>query len=146
MAYRSLRLEKGKWVTDPTKAAKRPPDGIANAESGRLQEVNIQLLEEVISPNFPGGSNIPSGSRNPTPHERDQYDPNQNRSPIQTLSEDRLHVSLRLGPILPAPEDDMPSLIRSKSSKPPNSSTARTQSEKKRTLRSSTQGAQGIND
>lgn len=74
-------------------------DGVANAESGRLQEVDNQYLEENLTVHLSGGSNLPSSSRNPENTTRDQYDPSQDRFPIRTLSEDRLHVSLRLGPL-----------------------------------------------
>ncbi|KAF3510112.1 hypothetical protein F2Q69_00005361 [Brassica cretica] len=71
-------------------------DGVANAESGRLQEVDIQYLEENLTVHQPGGSNIASSSRKQNRVTPDQYDPSQDRSTIRTLSEDRLHVSLRL--------------------------------------------------
>ncbi|KAL0896575.1 hypothetical protein Bca101_080536 [Brassica carinata] len=74
-------------------------DGVANVESGRLQEVDIHYLDENLNLHQSGGSNVPSSSRNPDKAPRTQYDPTQDRSPIRTLSEDRLHVSLRLGPL-----------------------------------------------
>lgn len=77
-------------------------DGVANAESGRLQEVDIQYLEDTM-PGL-GGNSIPSTSRNPARNSTDNYDAAQDRSPIRTLSEDRVHVSLRLGPLLDSEE------------------------------------------
>lgn len=74
-------------------------DGIANADSGRLQEVDMQYLEENLTVHLSGGSNIPSSSRHQSNANQELYDPSQDRSPIRTLSEDRLHVSLRLGPL-----------------------------------------------
>ncbi|RID68355.1 hypothetical protein BRARA_C00519 [Brassica rapa] len=74
-------------------------DGVANSESGRLQEVDIQYLEETAPRLQPVERSIPSSSRNPISQTPEHYDPSQDRSPIRTLSEDRLHVSLRLGPL-----------------------------------------------
>ncbi|KAF3481030.1 hypothetical protein DY000_02064400 [Brassica cretica] len=74
-------------------------DGVANAESGRLQEVDIQYLEETEPPLQPVERFIPSSSRNPILQTPEHYAPSQDRSPIRSLSEDRLHVSLRLGPL-----------------------------------------------
>ncbi|KAG2246151.1 hypothetical protein Bca52824_085779 [Brassica carinata] len=60
--------------------------------SSRLQDIDIHYLEEIMEPPRLDTSR-PSGSR-PTgaPHS-----PPQENSPIRTLSEDRRHVSLRLG-------------------------------------------------
>ncbi|KAL0890943.1 hypothetical protein Bca101_014926 [Brassica carinata] len=74
-------------------------DGVANTESGRLQEVDIHLLEEPMSTRQSVERLIPSSSRNPILQTTENYDPSQDRSPIRSLSEDRLHVSLRLGPL-----------------------------------------------
>ncbi|KAF3525643.1 hypothetical protein F2Q69_00047019 [Brassica cretica] len=84
-------------------------DGAPNAESGRLQEVPIQQLEEVLPLPHSGGSNLPSSSRNPI-RTSEEFDPTQDRSPIRTLSEDRIHVSLRLGSLFPDDEDDLQDL------------------------------------
>lgn len=81
-------------------------DGVANTESGRLQEVDTQYREENQNVNRSGNTNIPSSSRKPTREMTEQYDPMQNRSPIRTLSEDRLHVSLRLGPLYAQDSED----------------------------------------
>ncbi|KAH0942861.1 hypothetical protein HID58_002498 [Brassica napus] len=62
--------------------------------SSRLQDIEIQYLEEVIQPVGPGTITRASGSRPPG----DPGSPPGERSPIRTLSEDRRHVSLRLGP------------------------------------------------
>lgn len=72
-------------------------DGVANSESGRLQEVPIQVLED-NSPLLSSGG-LPSSSRKPSTPSGEARNSFLNRSPIRTLSEDRLHVSLRLGPI-----------------------------------------------
>ena len=50
-----------------------------------------------------------SSTRNQNRVTPDQYDPSQDRSPIRTLSEDRLHVSLRLGS-LREPDEPMESI------------------------------------
>ncbi|KAH0892797.1 hypothetical protein HID58_055226, partial [Brassica napus] len=60
------------------------------------QTLNQDYLEENLTVHQPGGSNIPSSSRKQNRVTPDQYDPSQDRSTIRTLSEDRLHVSLRL--------------------------------------------------
>ncbi|KAG2250767.1 hypothetical protein Bca52824_080903 [Brassica carinata] len=84
-------------------------DGALNTESGRLQEVPIQQLEEVLPLPQSGGSNLPSSSRNPV-RTCGEFDPTQDRSAIRTLSEDRVHVSLILGPLFPDDEDDLQGL------------------------------------
>lgn len=90
-------------------------DGVANADSGRLQEVDLQLVEESQDLNKSGNLGVPSSSRNPSQEITEQYDPTQTRSPIRTLSEDRLHVSLRLGPLYaPDSEDDVNIPLRTK--------------------------------
>ncbi|KAL0867190.1 hypothetical protein Bca101_046308 [Brassica carinata] len=61
--------------------------------SSRLQDIEIQYLEETME--LPHNSNNrPSGSRPP----RVLSTPLEESSPIRSLSEDRRHVSLRLGP------------------------------------------------
>lgn len=72
---------------------------MANVDSERLQEVDMQYMEDNQNLNKSGGVNVPSNSGNPSRDITEQYDPNQVRSPIRTLSKDRLHVSLRLGPL-----------------------------------------------
>lgn len=116
-----------------------PAERIPLAESGRLQEVEIQVLVDIISPIFPGGNDIPSGSRNPNQNLEEQYDPNQDRSPIRSLSEDRLHVSLRLGPLYSGTEEgDVPQGAREakKYTKPAKSSGTKPTNSRKRSERS----------
>ncbi|KAL0711461.1 hypothetical protein Bca4012_018439 [Brassica carinata] len=72
-------------------------EGVANAESGRLQEVDPLLRDQGKSQ---GGQSVPSSTRNPIPPRDVPYDASQEHSPIRTLSEDRVHVSLRLGPLV----------------------------------------------
>lgn len=123
-------------------------DGVANSASGRLQDVNIQYLEENLEINKSGGKDIPSSSRNPGRTATEQYDPSQIRSPIRTLSEDRLHVSLRLGPLLePDSEEDVAIPLKLKGireSSPVEMRAAKNKSSlpvaKKRVCRSPTQG------
>lgn len=78
-------------------------NGAANSDSGRLQEVAIQYLEDtmpihLIGSNSKVGIGSTSGAR-----------PLTQNSPIRSLSEDRLHVSLRLGPC-PTSESPPPEL------------------------------------
>lgn len=87
----------------PTERVPLLQDGVANVESGRLQEVDIQYLEETMP--IGEGTNIPSTSRNHGQINGDNYDASQDRSPIRTLSEDRVHVSLRLGPLFDSEEE-----------------------------------------
>ncbi|KAG5402641.1 hypothetical protein IGI04_008760, partial [Brassica rapa subsp. trilocularis] len=61
--------------------------------SSRLQDIDIHYLEEIMEPPRLDSSR-PSGSRPPGVI----HSPPQENSPIRTLSEDRRHVSLRLGP------------------------------------------------
>ncbi|CAH8363769.1 unnamed protein product [Eruca vesicaria subsp. sativa] len=94
-------------------------DGVANAESGRLQKVDIQLIDEIISPNFPGGSNILSGSRNPTPTVEEHYDPNQTRSPIrgrfaESSKEEKLQTSYLYGCLTSSGKEENREKINSK--------------------------------
>ncbi|KAG2301147.1 hypothetical protein Bca52824_029798 [Brassica carinata] len=81
-------------------------DGAANADSGRLQEVDIQYLDETMPLHQSGGSNVPSSSKIPAQERAKEYDASQDRSPIRSLSEDRLHVSLRLGPLHISEEEE----------------------------------------
>lgn len=111
-------------------------------QCGRLQEVEIQLLDETLAPNFPSGTDLPSTSRNPVPQGEEGYDTNQVRSPIRSLSEDRLHVSLRLGSLFPETEEESAlHMTRStaKSSAPTGTSQPAT---KKRAIRSPVQGVE----
>lgn len=82
-------------------------DGVANTASGRLQEVQIQYLEENLNLLTSGGSNKASTSK--TPRTRTGTSATQggitDRSPIRTLSEDRVHVSLRLGAVFESYSD-----------------------------------------
>ncbi|KAL0661183.1 hypothetical protein Bca4012_098020 [Brassica carinata] len=132
----------------PTERVPLLQDGVANLESGRLQEVDIRYMED-NQMNRSGGNDVPSSSRNPPVDVTGKYDPNQDRSPIRTLSEDRLYVSLRLGPIfVPESEEDVIIPITSKR----NAATASTAlvtirnknpspALKRRTCRSPTHGA-----
>lgn len=74
-------------------------DGIANAASGRLQEVEIQYLEENLNIQASGGNTNPSSSKTPRSGSLMAQEGITDRSPIRSLSEDRVHVSLRLGPV-----------------------------------------------
>ncbi|CAN6801671.1 unnamed protein product, partial [Brassica oleracea] len=74
-------------------------DGIANAASDRLQEVNIEYLEDTLPLHRSSGSNIPSSSKAPNMPEVGRFSDAMDRSPIRSLSEDIIHVSLRLGPL-----------------------------------------------
>ncbi|CAH2052713.1 unnamed protein product [Thlaspi arvense] len=79
------------------------------SDSGRLQDVAIQYLEETISAQSVG-MRIPSSSRillNGVTAIR-------NLSPIRTLNEDKLHVSLRLGPLTYAGSSSVRSRSRTK--------------------------------
>ncbi|KAH0869630.1 hypothetical protein HID58_076652 [Brassica napus] len=67
-------------------------DGEANTVSGRLQGVTDHHQEDGRHHHSSGGSSNPSNSRAAGKAPMDQ-------SPIRTLSEDRRHVSLRLGPM-----------------------------------------------
>ncbi|KAL0896388.1 hypothetical protein Bca101_080349 [Brassica carinata] len=88
-------------------------NGAANSDSGRLQEVNIQYLEDVLPFPTPPDLMRPSNSKATaagTSHPMDM----QEGSPLRSLSEDRAHVSLRLGnmPALPTPESPLPALSK----------------------------------
>ncbi|KAF3496450.1 hypothetical protein DY000_02054522 [Brassica cretica] len=74
-------------------------DGVANSASGRLQEVDIQYLEDNLNLQTSGGSCRPSGSKDKRPIGEVDQQGFTERSPIRSLSEDRIHVSLRLGPV-----------------------------------------------
>ncbi|KAH0903110.1 hypothetical protein HID58_042613, partial [Brassica napus] len=109
----------------PTERVPLLQDGIANAASGRLQEVDIHYLEEILTvqkgssvpstSRNPGGSgggavggtNLPANSRERVGSREIEYNSTQDRSPIRTLSEDRVHVSLRLGPLFDTEEEDL---------------------------------------
>lgn len=124
-------------------------DGIANSASGRLQEVQIQYIEENPNLHASRGSNIPSSSKTPRAGTLTGQGGITDRSPIRTLSKDRVHDSSRLGPVYTpnsAPReagnyallaDDLPQLARAtekakgKASLPPES--------RKRVTRSSSQ-------
>ncbi|CAN7011378.1 unnamed protein product, partial [Brassica rapa subsp. trilocularis] len=68
-------------------------DGVANVASGRLQEVIGDQHQRLSEQNPPQGIT--------------------DRSPIRTLSEDRIHVSLRLGPVF-SPEENAATLHKGK--------------------------------
>ncbi|KAG2320437.1 hypothetical protein Bca52824_013650 [Brassica carinata] len=72
--------------------------------SSRLQDIEIQYLEETINPILLGSNSRPSGSRPPGV----PSSPLDAASPIRTLSEDRRHVSLCLGPLQASSNSDLP--------------------------------------
>ena len=72
--------------------------------SSRLQDIEIQYLEEIMEPQQVENNSHPSGSRPPGAPVSSPYE----RSPIRTLSEDRRHVSLRLGPLPESSQSDVP--------------------------------------
>lgn len=74
-------------------------NGVANVDSGRLQEVNIQYLEDSIPP-ISGGFQLGTSSRAPAFNFGTIQEAFQGSSPIRSLSEDRIHVALRLGPVI----------------------------------------------
>lgn len=67
-------------------------NGVANSDSGRLQEVEIQYLEDNLQNNLAGSSGKASSSRAPA-HERLSLPQS---SPIRTLSEDRRHITITM--------------------------------------------------
>ncbi|KAF8080918.1 hypothetical protein N665_0914s0006 [Sinapis alba] len=91
-------------------------DGVANSQSGSLQEVEIQFMEETRPFQLSGGKTITSSFRNPIEENTGPYDPIQDRSPIRTLSEDKLHVSLRLGPLRDTELDEEDKIVIPKKS------------------------------
>ena len=83
-------------------------NGIANSDSGRLQDVNIQYLEDAPPYQTPPELLRASTSKAAAAGSAQEQSQIQTRkqaaredSPIRTLSEDRAHVSLRLGPMPP---------------------------------------------
>ncbi|KAJ4901222.1 DUF4283 domain-containing protein [Raphanus sativus] len=87
-------------ISQPTERIPLLQDGVANSASGRLQEVDIQYMEETLPLHRSGGSNNnPLSSKHPQLPSARANEGMLDRSPIRTLSEDRLHVSLRLGPL-----------------------------------------------
>ncbi|KAJ4866662.1 zf-CCHC_4 domain-containing protein [Raphanus sativus] len=79
-------------------------DGEANANSGRLQGISVLQGDDLRHRHSSGGS-----SRHPSSKAAGKAHVDQ--SPIRTLSEDRRHVSLRLGPMLDSEEtilEDIP--------------------------------------
>ncbi|KAG2278162.1 hypothetical protein Bca4012_041537 [Brassica carinata] len=84
-----------RWLASPLPPTRVPllHNGVENSESGRLQEVDIQYLEEMFPYQTPKAPSIPSSSRLPPSGERVDAGMLE-RSPIRTLSEDRAHVSL----------------------------------------------------
>uniref|UniRef100_M4EYE7 Reverse transcriptase domain-containing protein n=1 Tax=Brassica campestris TaxID=3711 RepID=M4EYE7_BRACM len=113
-------------------------DGVANTESGRLQEVDPQLKEQA---QFQRSKSIPSSSRILAPIPNMNYDASQERSPIRTLSEDRVHVSLRLGPLFDSEEEERLDLqMNSKDPDAPAGTGSIANRTRKRGQRSPTQG------
>lgn len=84
---------------EPLSVPERTPllqNGVANSESGRLQEVEIQYMEESFPAHILHSSEQPSSSRLPA---KERLSLPQ-ESPIRTLSEDRRHLASTL-PVLP---------------------------------------------
>ena len=79
-------------------------NGVANLDSGRLQEVNIQYLEDTLPP-VSGGLSLGSSSRAQTFNFGTVNEALHGNSPIRSLSEDRLHVALGLGPVFSDPDE-----------------------------------------
>lgn len=86
-------------ISQPTERIPLLQNGVANSASGRLQEVDIQYLEETLPLHRSDGSNNPSSSRLPQQPSTGVNEGILDWSHIRSLSEDRLHVSLRLGPL-----------------------------------------------
>lgn len=74
----------------------------SKSTSKRLHDVEIQEFENTLPPPFVDSNTRPSSSKLLESGRLGPCD----RSPIRTLSEDRVHVSLRLGPIVDAGEED----------------------------------------
>ncbi|KAJ4898014.1 Reverse transcriptase domain-containing protein [Raphanus sativus] len=87
-------------------------NGVANSDSGRLQEVNIQYLEDALPYQTPPEHMRPSSSKMVVAGSV-QNPEEKTGSPIRTLSEDRAHVSLRLGSL---PPDESPLSVLAKTS------------------------------
>ncbi|KAH0862443.1 hypothetical protein HID58_079654 [Brassica napus] len=99
---------------------------ITNSESIRLQEVEIHYLEDTFRNQAVDSSSKPSSSRVPA-SERLSLPMPLSSVPIRTLSEDRLHVSLRLGGLpVSDPVEDVPPMAaqKKKRGRPPSSSKA----------------------
>lgn len=80
--------------------------------SSRLQDIEIQYFEDTMQPLFQDitSNSKASGSRPPGVLSQTLVD---DRSPIRSLNEDRVHVSLRLGPLPiddPMAEEELPTL------------------------------------
>lgn len=86
-------------------------NGVANSDSGRLQEVNIQYLEDALPYQTPPNHLIPSSSKVVGAGDFELQAENEG-SPIRTLSEDRAHVSLRIGPLPPSTSPPPPVLSK----------------------------------
>lgn len=96
---------------------------ISNSASMRLQEVEIQYLEDTFLNQVVNSSSKPSSSRIPA-SERLSLPALLSSSPIRTLSEDQLHVSLRLGGLPESdPVEDVPPMAAQKKrrGRPPSS-------------------------
>ncbi|KAL0827637.1 hypothetical protein Bca101_051315 [Brassica carinata] len=77
---------------EPPLTSERTPllqNGVANSESGRLQEVDIQYMEETFPVHILNSAGLPSSSRLPA---RERLSLPQ-ESPIRSLSEDRRHLA-----------------------------------------------------
>ena len=100
----------------------------SNSESNRLQDVEIQYLEDNLRNQVVDSASKPSGSRVPATERLSL--PESPSSPIRTLSEDRIHVSLRLEGLPDQyPEEDAPSKApqqKKRLGRPPNASRTQT--------------------
>lgn len=122
-------------------------DGVGNSASGRLQGVSIQDVNENLPTNQSGGSAKTSNSKDPERHDRLVQQWITDRSPIRTLSDDIIHVSLRLGTVS---EPDAWYINATQSRRPGQrgdlpilGSRGTTANSKKRTVRSPAQGVTG---
>ncbi|KAL0715866.1 hypothetical protein Bca4012_065188 [Brassica carinata] len=135
------RLSAFERISSPPTRVPLLLNGIANSDSGRLQEVNIQYLEEMFPYNTPEALSNPSRPSSSIPPPSDVHiDAGMlERSPIRTLSEDRAHVSLRLGPLSDSELTDSPPMTLKSAGKRKVTKPARAPSTRK-TPRSPAQG------
>lgn len=85
---------------EPPMPAERTPlllNGVANSESGRLQEVEIQYMEDTFPVHILNSAGVPSSSRVPA---RERLSLPQ-ESPIRSLSEDRRYVAVNCATLPP---------------------------------------------
>lgn len=99
-------------------------DGEANADSGRLQRSNAHVVDDLRHRRSSGGSSKP-------PSPRTAGKTLEDKSPIRTLSEDRRHVFLRLGPMVDSEETIIEDIPLPRKSIAANQATLRAQGKKK---------------